>query len=134
MTGQVLGGDGTVLAGATVRVALDAADPSYDVANPANNLVATATTDVNGNYAINVGAFRGSGLSVGSIVDVSAPTARYAGVTQYGVYDQAVVICSFLDFRQIRGVPWEDRRLPPDTGQPPPLPFDHLLPDYVGSF
>ncbi len=124
--------EGTViLSGATVTVRLDAADPNFDGGNVANNLVGTATADSNGNYAIDVSAFRSTGLPIGSIVDVTASVSGYLSVMQFGEFDRANVVCSFQNFNALFGAPWEDRRLPYNTGQIPPLPFEFLLPNYV---
>ena len=133
ISGQVLGNSGgsVTLEGATVTVRLNAADPNYDSLVPANNLVGTETSDVDGHYVIDVSGFRGTGLPIGSVVDVSASMTGYLSVLQYGEYDRPVTTCSFLRFNVTIGAPWEDRRLPFDTGQQPPLPCVYLLPNYV---
>ena len=44
---------------------------------PANNLVGPTTDGRDGNYTINVSTFRGTGLPIGSIVDVNASATGY---------------------------------------------------------
>ncbi len=128
------GESGTVaLPGATVTVKLNASDPNYDKNTPANNLVGTATADGSGNYSISTSAFRGTGLAIGSIVDVNASAADYLTLTQYGAYDQSSIVVSFRNFYSLIGHQWEDRRLPLDTGQTPPPPFEYLLPHYADN-
>ncbi len=128
------GESGTVvLSGATVTVKLNAGDANYDTNTPANNLVGTAIADVNGNYTLNVSTFRTFGLIVGSLVDVTASAPDYLSVTQYGAFDQASIVVSFRNFYSLIGHQWEDRRLPLDTGQTPPPPFEYLLPHYAGG-
>ena len=95
--GVVQGNDPGVLAGATVKVVLDAVDPNYNPSDPNGtgaNLVGQATTDSGGNYTINVSSFRGTGLAIGSIVDVTGSASNHLSVTQYGAYDKTSVECS----------------------------------------
>ena len=54
-------------------------------------------------------------------------------MTQYGAFDEASIVVSFRNFYSLIGHEWEDRRLPLDTGQTPPPPFEYLLPHYAGG-
>ncbi len=128
------GESGTVvLSGASVSVKLNAGDPNFDKNTPANNLVGTAIADGSGNYSVGTSGFRGTGLAIGSIIDVTASATDYLSVTQYGTYDQASIVVSFRNFYSLIGHQWEDRRLPLDTGQTPPPPFEYLLPHYADN-
>ena len=121
------------LAGAIVTVSLDPTDVSFDDANPSNNLIGMATAGTDGDYLVDVSRFRGAGLPLGSQVDVSASAPGYLPVQQVGSYSRSVVVCNFLAFDSQIGTPWEDRRLPKDDGQGAPVPYSHLLPDYLSG-
>jgi hypothetical protein len=116
--GKVLGRNGAVVSGATVKVVLNALDSHHS--NTGNNTVASGTTDSSGNYSISV-----SSLPLGSIVDISVTVAGYTGVMVFGTYDETSERVDFDDFEESdKG----DRRLPLGDVMPP-LPFEGLLPD-----
>jgi hypothetical protein len=117
------------LAGATVIVRIDAADPLYDAAAAADNLVGTASTGADGSYTVDAGAFRSAPLPTGTVVDVAAVHAGHLSVLQYGVYDRPVVVVSFQNYS---GKGYGNRTLPYDNGTSlPPVPFEYLLPNHL---
>jgi hypothetical protein len=115
--GTVVGSDGKPVAGATVTVVINAADPLYKTDD--GRLVGKATTDAAGAYKVSLAA-----LPRGTIVDVSAVKRGYTSVLVYGKYDERVEEIDFKDFGSKSG----DRRLPLGD-QMPPMPFEDLLPD-----
>ena len=115
--GVVMGTDGRPVAGATVKVVLDAADAHYQ--SGGNNIVGTATADQQGHYQVAV-----AGLAAGSTIDVSATASGYTSILAYGTYDEVREEVDFTNF----GTSGGDRRLP--VGEViPPLPFEGLLPE-----
>ena len=113
--GKVLDQDGLPVAGATVKVTLDAADPHYHL----GDTIGTATTDSAGLYLVST-----STVPLGSIVDVSTTAPGFTSVFVYGVYDETAEEVNFVNF----GVAGGDRRMPIGV-QIPSFPFEGLLPD-----
>lgn len=134
--GQVKGGvlvDGKVqtvsLSNTTVHLRLTTLDPLFDASNPVNNIIGTTTTDANGNYSISTASFRGAPLPLHSDVEVAAVHAGNLDIFQFGAYDRPTVVVDFQDY-SAQG--YGDRTLPYDDGVTmPPLPFEHLLPNYL---
>jgi hypothetical protein len=120
-----------ILSNATVKVVINALDPLYDAVTLANNLVGTATSDANGDYAISTASFREEPLPVGTTVDVTALCSGYKSVTQYGSYDRPTVVCSFQSFTTGYDKNYGNRRLPLEDGMPPNPPWQYLLPNYL---
>ena len=112
-----MGSDGQPVGGATVKVALDAADAHHQSGQ--DNTVGSATTDQQGHYQVSV-----PGLPVGSTIDVSAVASGYTSVFVYGTYDETRDEVDFTNF----GASGGDRRLPVGDVMPP-LPFEGLLPE-----
>ncbi|NLO27103.1 MAG: hypothetical protein GX113_02825 [Actinobacteria bacterium] len=115
--GRVFGSDDRPVAGATVRVVYNAADPKY--VSGASNLIGAAVTTEQGYYQLSTPS-----LALGSLVDVSVIASGYTSVFMYGVYDELSEEVSFLAFGKAGG----DRRMPVGS-QMPPFPFEGLLPD-----
>lgn len=117
----MLGSDGQPVVGATVRIALNAADSHYSSLGA--NLVGAGRTDSAGFYRIST-----VGLSLGSIVDVVVVRKGYSSVLVYGVYNEARIEVDFADLGGNHG----DRRMPIGD-QVPPFPFEGLLPGGIGT-
>ena len=119
--GKVEGATPVPLTNGKVKVVLNASDPNYNKTDTSKNFIGQATLDTEGNYVIDVG-----NLPIGSIVDVSASADGYHSATQYGEYDRAIVVCSFIWFTSPT---MSDRRLQYDSGIPSGPPFEGLWPN-----
>lgn len=120
--GRVRARNGKPVAGAKVRVVLDAADSRYS--SSGKNLVGSAKTSSTGRYRVATGK-----LPRGSIVDVVVTRKGYTSVFVYGTYRKRAVEVDFVNFGSKGG----DRRMPVGEGQIPPLPFQGLLPGDRGA-
>ena len=56
-----------------------------------------------GTYSVETAAFRGTGLAIGSIVNVTASLTGYQNVTQTGTYSRSQFICDFQAYNTLIG-------------------------------
>lgn len=115
ISGQVYGNnEGSVaLSGAVVTVRVNALDFRFDAEHPERNIIGKAVTNKWGGYVL-----FSQRIYPGMWVEVSARGSGYISVTQWG----RTGWWTRVDFA--RGSRAGDTRLPYDTGQIPPLPFD----------
>jgi hypothetical protein len=141
------------LAGATIYMRVNAADPFYDPSYPVRpgepgydpsldpNDLGTAITAADGTYTRCTAFVRGAPLPVGTIIEVSAACPGHVSITQFSRYDRPTVLCDFkrfLGFDDQTGTLKEpeedyisDRWLIKSTTVIPPPPFEWMLPNYI---